>query len=237
MNTLTPQIPTEQKLAPWYPPKTVLAIVAGMFLFSIAIYNKLPDMVPTHWGLSGEADAFSPKAFGAFFAPVLGLAIAILFPVLQRMDPKRESYANFQSTWVRFQIGIISFFAYIHVITVLAGLSPWMSSHVAMFITSGMGVLFILLGNSMGKIEQNWFVGVRTPWALSDPEIWRKSQRLGGLLFVLGGIAILIVSLAIQSSIALFVTFITIILTICIVPTVYSYMLAKKKSKEPSANN
>lgn len=232
MNPLTPQPVTEtaseKKLAPWYPPKTVLAIVAGMFLFSIAIYGTLPETVPTHWGLSGTADGFSPKAFGAFFSPVLALAIAFLFPILQRMDPKRESYASFQGTWTRLQVGIIGFFAYIHVVTVLAGLFPQINTSVPTFITSGMGVLFILIGNSMGKFEQNWFVGLRTPWTLSDPEVWRKSQRLGGLLFVLGGIAILIISLTVRSSIPLFITFMTVVLVISIVPVIYSYILSKK---------
>lgn len=233
MNPLTPQPLTEtageKKLAPWYPPKTVLAIVAGMFLLSIALYGALPDIIPTHWGVSGEADGFSPKAFGAFFSPVLGLAIALLFPIVQRMDPKRESYANFQGTWTRLQIGIIGFFAYIHAVTLLAGIYPSISSRVATFISAGMGVLFILIGNSMGKIEQNWFVGLRTPWTLSDPEVWRKSQRLAGTLFVLGGIAILIISLIMKPNIVLFIAFMAVILSVSIIPVIYSYILAKKK--------
>lgn len=229
MENSNPQTTTENKLAPWYPNKIVLAIVAAMFLFSVFMYSKLPAIVPTHWGVSGAADGFSPKAFGAFFAPVLGLLFAFLFPIFQRMDPKRESYANFQKTWDMLQIGIISFFAYIHVVTVYAAVSTSVSSHVATFITSGMGVLFILIGNSLGKIEQNWFVGLRTPWTLSDPEIWRKSQRLAGILFVLGGIAVLIMSLAMKGDALLFITFMTVILSVSFIPVVYSYILAKKK--------
>lgn len=231
MNSPIPQTTNEKKLAPWYPPKTVLAIVAGMFIFSAIMYSKLPDIIPTHWGINGEADGFSSKTFGVFFAPLLGLALAILFPIVQRMDPRRESYANFQETWNRLQIGIIGFFAYIHVITLFAGINPSMNGHVGNYITSGMGVLFILIGNSMGKIEQNWFVGLRTPWTLSDPEIWRKSQRLGGLLFVLGGIATLIMSLTMKSDLVLFVTFMTIILSVSVIPVGYSYYLARKKGK------
>ncbi|MFA5129840.1 MAG: SdpI family protein [Patescibacteria group bacterium] len=229
MNTLPNQASTEQKPAPWYPSKTVFAIVAGMFLFSIVMYSFLPDIVPTHWGPSGAADGFSPKGFGAFFAPILGLVIAFLFPIVQRMDPKRESYANFQHTWSMLQVGIISFFAYIHMITTFAAIHPWINAHIPNLIVSGMGVLFILIGNSMGKIEQNWFVGLRTPWTLSDPEVWRKSQRFGGLLFVLGGITVLILSLTVTSSIVLFVTFMSVILSASIIPIIYSYVLAKKK--------
>lgn len=227
---------TKNQELSWFPPKTVLLIVAAMFLFSLIMYPRLPDIVPTHWGFTGEPDGFSPKAFGAFFAPVLGLGLAFLFSISQKMDPKKEAYANFQKSWIRLQIGIITFFAYLHIVTVLAALNPSISSNVGTYITAGMGVLFILIGNSMGKFEQNWFVGLRTPWTLSDPEVWRKSQRLGGLMFVLGGIAILIVSLTIRTSLALFITFMATVLSVTIIPIGYSYFLAEKKKKLGNKN-
>lgn len=230
MNSLTEQSKSANSQSfSWLPSKTVLAIVAGMFLFSLIVYPSLPDIIPTHWGVNGEADGFSPKYFGAFFAPVLGLFLAFLFPIAQRMDPKRDSYANFQKTWSRLQVGIIAFFAYIHVVTTLAGLYPPLSGRVATFIVGGMGILFILIGNSMGKIEQNWFVGLRTPWTLSDPEVWRKSQRLAGWLFVFAGIVTLVLAFTIPPNGTLFGIFITMIVIISIVPAIYSYLLAKKK--------
>jgi uncharacterized membrane protein len=223
--------PSEKKNISIIPPTSILIIIAGMFILSFVLLPYLPDIIPTHWGLSGKADGFSPKAFGAFFAPVLALAIAVLFPVFQRMDPKRESYENFQKTWERLQIGIIAFFAYIHIITLFAGMYSFISDRVGMLITSGMGILFILIGNSMGKIEQNWFVGLRTPWTLSDPEIWRKSQRMAGLLFVIGGIIILSLSLTVHSAPILFIAFISSTLAISVIPILYSYFLAQKKKK------
>jgi uncharacterized membrane protein len=229
MNTTSTES-MKKETSPWFPPTASLLIVAAMFIFSAIMYPRLPNIVPTHWGIGGTPDGFSPKVFGAFFAPMLGLVIAFLFPIVQRMDPKRESYVNFRKTWIALQIGIITFFAYIHVITTFAAISPSISAHVANYITSGMGILFILIGNSLGKIEQNWFVGLRTPWTLSDPAVWRKSQRLGGFLFVLGGIAVLILSLTMQSGLTLFITFMAVILSVSIIPVIYSYLISKKKS-------
>jgi uncharacterized membrane protein len=53
------------------------------------------------------------------------------------------------------------------------------------------GLLFILMGNLMGKIRQNWFVGIRLPWTLSSENVWNKTHRLGGMLFVASGILLL----------------------------------------------
>ncbi|MDE6108567.1 MAG: SdpI family protein, partial [Oscillospiraceae bacterium] len=53
-------------------------------------------------------------------------------------------------------------------------------------------VIFIITGNIMGKIKTNWFMGFRTPWALSDPDVWVKTNRMGGWVFFLAGLVTLI---------------------------------------------
>src|SRR5262249_32769783 len=61
------------------------------------------------------------------------------------------------------------------------------------------GVLLVVIGNFMGKIRPNWFVGIRTPWTLSSKVSWDRTHRLGGWLFIVGGIA-MIASVAAPSS-------------------------------------
>ena len=51
-----------------------------------------------------------------------------------------------------------------------------------------LGLLFIPLGNMMGKVKSNFFIGIRTPWALSDPDVWNRTQRMGGFLLFLSGL-------------------------------------------------
>jgi immunity protein, SdpI family len=57
------------------------------------------------------------------------------------------------------------------------------------------GLFFVVLGNFMGKIRPNWFVGVRTPWTLSSKLSWTKTHRLAGWLFI--GMGILIAALGV----------------------------------------
>jgi len=56
---------------------------------------------------------------------------------------------------------------------------------------SGVGVLFLILGNYLPKTRQNWLMGIRTPWTLSDERVWDKTHRFAGPLFMAAGMAVL----------------------------------------------
>jgi uncharacterized membrane protein len=198
-------------------------IVAGMFIAGALLYNRLPAIVPTHWGLTGEANGFSPKIFGVWLLPGLALAFCILFPLFSRIDPKKENYEAFRPTWELLQLIFVTFFAYIYGMMLYLSLNPLPSPNfVGRFVTFGIGVLFVILGNYMGKIRQNFFIGMRTPWSLSDPEVWTKSQRFGGWAFVLGGLAILAEAVLWWHA---EIVFFAIVMMIAILPMVYSFLI------------
>ena len=87
-------------------------------------------------------------------------------------------------------------------------------------------MLFIILGNYMGKVRQNYFVGLKTPWTLNDPEVWQKSQRLAGWAFVLSGLIFIVESII---WIAVAYAFIGTIALVVIVPIAYSYLISRPK--------
>jgi uncharacterized membrane protein len=47
----------------------------------------------------------------------------------------------------------------------------------------GVGLLLAVIGNELGHVRPNYFVGIRTPWTLADPEVWRRTHRVGGRAF------------------------------------------------------
>ncbi|MDD5624003.1 MAG: SdpI family protein [Candidatus Peribacteraceae bacterium] len=204
-----------------------LLILLGMFLAAALLYRVLPEQIPTHWNFMGQVDQYSGKVFGTFLLPSVALVLSLLFPLFQRIDPKRENYAAFAHAWEVFQLALVGFMAYIFAVQMYTSLHPEASVLVGRFVMFGIGVLLILMGNYMGKIRQNFFVGLRTPWTIADPEVWGKSQRFGGWCFVLGGLAIIVVSIlwvavpALLISIFVFVVFL---------PMVYSYMLFRRKN-------
>jgi len=52
------------------------------------------------------------------------------------------------------------------------------------------GVLLMVLGNYMGKLRKNFFIGIRTPWTLASDAVWERTHRLAGWLFVLAGVVV-----------------------------------------------
>jgi uncharacterized membrane protein len=205
-----------------------ILIVAAMFATALILYPMLPDMVPTHWGFDGAPNAWSPKWVGVLIGPVVGLVFLILFPILNRIDPKKENYEVFKGPWNMIQTALLVFMAYIFAVTMYVTFYPQYNTLVGRAVVFGIGILFVIIGNYMGKIRQNYFVGLRTPWTLNDPEVWQKSQRLAGWMFVLGGLAAMIEAVVwVSSGLAFF----PLVLVVVIVPIIYSYLLSRKKMK------
>jgi uncharacterized membrane protein len=48
-----------------------MVIVVLVGIYTLSQYNSMPDMIPTHWGPSGAADAFSEKSFRVVFGQVI----------------------------------------------------------------------------------------------------------------------------------------------------------------------
>jgi uncharacterized membrane protein len=203
-----------------------VVLVIGMFITGAILYKYMPETVPTHWNYEGVVDGYSGKTFGTFMTPGIALLMLIFFPLLSKIDPKKENYESFKSTWAAIQTSLICVFAYIYALQLYFTFTPENSYMMGRMMVFGMGILFVFMGNLLGKVRQNYFIGIKTPWTLNDPEVWQKSQRFGGYMMVLGGIAFLIEALIWQYLLAFLIIFITLV---AIVPIVYSYVISRKK--------
>jgi uncharacterized membrane protein len=207
----------------WFP----LIFIAAMLVFSLAVYNQLPDIVPTHWNIAGEPDGFSGKLEAVLFAPALSLALLILLNLLPRIDPRRAAYEDFQTVYRFIVNSIMAFMLFIHVLTLGAGLG-W-QVEIGRAVSAGVGVLFVLMGEVMPRVRRNYFVGVRTPWTLSSDEVWRKTHRFSGKLFMLLGL-LMIVAAALLPEMAIFVVVMAGALVSVVGMLAYSYWVWRKTS-------
>jgi uncharacterized membrane protein len=82
---------------------------------------------------------------------------------------------------------MVCMFAYIDALVLWAGVDH--SVNVGRASLFGVCVFFTLLGNVMGKIRRNFYIGVRTPWALANERVWNATHRLAAKTFVQGGLA------------------------------------------------
>lgn len=200
-----------------------LIIVAAMLAAGLFLYDSLPDQLPSHWNIAGEVDAYVSKDLGIYLFPGITLAIALLFPILSSIDPRKKKYKAFQRPWHILQMAFVVFFAYMYFVTLYLTFHPEVS--IVQFIFAGIGVLFIVIGNYLGKVRQNYFVGIKTPWTLDNEEVWNKTQRMGGWAFLFAGLIILINAFVQWQLVGSMVVAIVIA---AVWPIVYSYILYKR---------
>lgn len=203
----------------------LLVILAIPLIAAVLVYPHMPDQVPTHWNIKGEVDNYGSKEFGTFFLPVLNVLMYFLFLVLPKFDPKRSNYIKFDSSYLTIRYSLHLFFALIFGVTVAASLGY--PINVDKWIPGGVAVLFIVMGNIMGRVRHNYFVGFKYPWTLANEEVWRRTHQLGAKLMVIGGFVSLLGVIFTQGSTS-FVILMAGILIPTIITTIYSYIIYKQ---------
>lgn len=176
------------KLRAFWPGAVALLVALAVGLLA---WDRLPDRVPVHWNFRGEADRWGSPGEVIFLLPGTGLLILGLLAVLPTVDPKRENHALHSSAYVLTGNAVLVFLAALHllILAVSAGYEIRMNRVLAI----GIGVLLMVIGNVLTQARQNWFFGIRTPWTLTSERSWRATHRLGGRLWVAGGLLLVLV--------------------------------------------
>ena len=207
----------------------------AMWIFAVAplilvvfMYNRLPDQIPTNWGFSGEVSYGSKTTLwwlsGA--SPIL----AVMFMFLPKIDPRKKNYDKFRGLYDGFALFMMMFMLGLVALIISESLNPGRFS-VEFVITAACGLLFVFLGNMLPKVKSNFFVGIKTPWALSNTEVWNKTHRLAGYLFFFGGLLTIAISFFLREY-ALFIALMVIIAVMVIIPTVMSYVWFRQLGSE-----
>lgn len=177
---------------------TSALLVVGAFLVGTIAYGYLPEQVATHWNLAGDADGYSSKFWGTFLFPVIMAVCYLLFLAIPKIDPKAKNIEMFRVYFDGFILVFMTFMFLLYGLTLGWNLGYQVPFNVIMPVL--MGGLFFYIGVMVGHAEPNWTIGIRTPWTLSNDEVWRKTHRLGGKLFKAGGILAIISALVPQLS-------------------------------------
>jgi uncharacterized membrane protein len=204
-----------------------VASLAGMVLLSLVLYPALPEQMPIHWNIQGEADGFAPKATALISMPLVALALYGFLYVAPLLDPKRTSLERSAETYILIRSITMLFFLFMHGLTLYSTFQP--NQQLASGgLTLGMGLLFVVLGNYMPRMKPSWIAGIRTPWTMSSDTMWTKTHRLGGRTFVVGG---LVVCLALfLPTVAGAVVMIAALVVAAGIPIVYSYLLWRREN-------
>jgi uncharacterized membrane protein len=204
-----------------------LVILFLVTVFSIWSYPQLPNLVVSHWDFYGRANGWSSREFHAIFFPALLLAMYVLFSLMPKFDPRGDNYSEFAGVYLKMRTAILLVLATVFVAATLANLGY--NINIGATVAGVIGLLMIVLGNYFGKLKRNFFIGIRTPWALSSDNVWNKTHRLGGRLFMIWGV-LLILAPWLAPTIAFAFLFGGIVVVISWT-TIYSYMVFKKEKK------
>jgi len=60
------------------------------------------------------------------------------------------------------------------------------------WVFTGVGILVGGIGFYLRRLQPNYFIGVRTPWTLQSPEIWRLTHDFAGLLWMSAGVVMIV---------------------------------------------
>ena len=193
------------------------------FVFIAVYWDKFPDQIAIHFNMSGEPNGYGGKIEGLFLMPVINIGMYFLFIVLPKIDPRKANYALFADKYRIIRIVLHVFFTFSFFVNSFYALGYHFN--MGLIVLYGVLGLFLVLGNYMGNVRPNFFVGVRTPWTLSNEEVWVKTHRLTAKVWVVGSLAMMIVLPFVPHLETMFLIFIAII---CVVPIAYSYIIYKK---------
>lgn len=164
----------------------VAVVIAATLIGTIVAYPQLPATIPLHWDAHGQVNGWGPKWTLFLWGPGLMSALAVLFAVLPWLSPKKFELDSFRSTYLYIMTVLIALLAYIHLLELIAGLG--IALDISRAVEGGVCLLIALLGNVLGKVRRNFYVGVRTPWTIADERVWNATHRLAAKTFFAGGL-------------------------------------------------
>lgn len=168
----------------------VLVIVLLSFAIAVHFYPQMPEKMASHWNAKGQVDGYMSRFWGLFLMPVISLGLLVLFILIPMIDPLKENIEKFRTYFDGFIVLLILFLFYIYLLTIFWNIG--MRFNMTRLLAPALGALYYSIGILTENAKRNWFIGIRTPWTLSDDRVWDKTHKIGGRLFKIAGIIALL---------------------------------------------
>jgi len=204
-------------------------IIAGLLTLSAWalaawLYTGLPQRVPIHWNIEGKVDGWGDKSWATFLMPGMMIAFLILFAFLPALSPKHFEVDSFRSTYLYIMVLTTGLFAYMNGVILLA---TWQEVRqgpkfmdIGRVLMAGIFLFFALLGNVMGKVRKNFYIGIRVPWTLASDRVWNDTHRLAAWIMVAAGVIGFLLIIAGASPIVA----LSLLIGSMLIPVVYSFV-------------
>ncbi|MEK4046762.1 SdpI family protein [Paenibacillus sp. FSL H8-0048] len=203
-----------------------LIVILGLLSLGYALvnYGKLPDQLPAQFGITGQVNTYWSKGSVIALFSFLGLVFPLMMQFIRNVDPKGENYNKFPGAYkmVRLTVAVMCDAAL--VLSVSFGLDEQFAA--GKWVLVSIGLLLAATGNFLPQIRDNYFTGIRTPWTLHNPAVWRRTHRFSGRMWVTGGLLIVLAAfMPVTLSISMIITALVIMI---VLPIVYSWLISRR---------
>ena len=213
--------------------KTLLFILMYLPLVVVLIaLQYLPEKIPAHYGFDGQVDRWGSK-YEALLLPITSLLLGYFKLGMAKFASKQEKHGNNNE-----KIMLITGFLVLLLLNAMNGYFIYTAFYnienlsevpldVSRLFSGFLGVFMIVLGNVMPKLRKNSMIGLRTTWSMKNDTAWKKSQRIGGISLIIGGIMIIGICTAIKG-IPCLVSVLGVVTILTVIDVFLTYKIAKK---------
>jgi len=201
-----------------------LAMIVVAAVVASSLNGNVP--LPTHWDIRGQPNSFADKWTALLIPALIAGSASLILYVLPSIEPRRAHLQRSQGLylWTWLSILLVSVAVQLAIISVAL---HW-RIHGTSFVLGGMGAMLAMMGNQFGKSRSMYLIGIRTPWTLASEEVWIKTHRFSGKLFVIGGLLVFAAAFM-PVPIGMIVTlFLIVIMVAVLFPIGYSYILWRR---------
>jgi uncharacterized membrane protein len=206
---------------------TLVVLAASLYVYFFE-FDRLPPQVPIHWNFAGEADGWVDRdnvLVVFLLMPAIMAGLVVLTLLLPWLSPRHFEVDTFRDTYAYIMTLLVGLMGYLQLIVLGGSLQPRFPNRA---LIGGMFLFFALLGNVLGRVRRNFWIGVRTPWTLASDPVWIQTHRLTAWLWVGFG---LFGFVAVAVGVSIIWCFAGLIVAV-LFPVFYSLVLYKRLEKE-----
>ncbi len=177
--------------------KTVCYILMYLPLVVVLIVlPHLPEKIPAHYGFDNQVDRWGSK-YEALLFPAVSILMGYFLLGMAKLAAKKEEHGeNNKNVTIIVGILVLILLNALNVYSLYTSFNKvenlsFVSLDIGQLVFGIIGMLMIVTGNLMPKLRMNSMIGLRTHWSMKNEATWKKSQHIGGISFIIGGIIII----------------------------------------------
>ena len=165
-------------------------VIIIMFAAAFFLYPQLEEPIIIHWDAKGDPDGYASKFTGLFLIPLLTLLIYLLFLAIPKIAVFKQNIMSFKEYYRWFIVVFVIFMAFVYFTTLLQNIGTEIP--IQTLIIPAIAILMYIIGMFLPHTKRNFFIGIRTPWTLSNDKVWKKTHQVAAPLFKVYAVTILL---------------------------------------------